>query len=204
MITKMSYELANSIVDKYIKLVGKKIENSNLDFRYYRYSDLDFNDFSNAAKLIVAFRFYNNNPNTYKYANWADEGLVMYPYDFISDEKYNQLTRLIKDSSDYLKLRIEISNSQISDCFNYFGESETVSSFLNFCKQIYNDDFYWHKVFERINLKCDIEKDDYFSFLYRKEESQINKNTSVDSSHLNKKKRIGFLSAVNRLFKNTK
>jgi hypothetical protein len=191
--SKMGFKLANSIVNKYIELMGNPIG-------YYCYSDLDIIDFCNAAKLIIAYRIYNSKPDVDKYASWADTGITMYSMHFIPDHKYTQLNKLPKDTHEYIDILNQIKINSINDFLSYLGERESVVSFSNYCKQIERDNNFWHKVYERINILCDINNFDEISNYYKNEESKTYENIKIESSTDSLKKQYTFLSRVYRFF----
>jgi len=189
----MSLDQASEIVNCYINLM----QNPTIG-HYYSTSQLDINDFANATKLFTARSFYYSNPIVENYVSWADQGIIMYPMSFMSDYFLSELKKLDKSSQNYKQEKHNITFKSEEEQRNSCDKIETLDSFLKYLKQIgKSDPKFWHKVFEYLNLSCDVGKLDEISYLYQEEES-LKETGSKNSSFLKEKKSQNIF---NKLFK---
>lgn len=162
---KMSYNTADKIVDLYSGLL---VNIKNLkQYERYGYSHLkgyDVVDIANAMKLIIAYRFFNNEKfeDTNNYVSAASSALSAFSFQFFPDEiaqklKLIDLTDDRQAILDYSKLTRDSEQLEMNKLLN---PQETPESFFQYCISLgkTNPD-YWETVYSRIGITWETDND---------------------------------------------
>jgi len=201
----MSYITADKIVDLYSGLL---INIKNLrQYQKYGYSDLkgyDVIDIVNAMKLIIAYRFFNNEKieDTNNYVSAASSAISAFSTQFFPDEiaqklKLIDLTDDRQAVLDYFKLT---RDSDLLEMNKLLNPQETPESFLKFCTFLgtTNTD-YWETVYSRLGITWETNNDRdriYFiiknKYLFTRTENQekITTSLTIKEKHLSSPKNI--------------
>ncbi len=200
---QMSYDSADKIIDIYSTLL---INIGHLKgYKKYGYSDLkgyDIVDVSNAIKLMIAYRFFNDGrENTSKleeikeYVSVSEAALSAFSFHFFPDGVAHELGQI--DPSDLQEAVLEkirlTKGSENYEWNKIIRPQETTSSFFTFCQTIRNKDpDFWEKVYSRIGITWESNnwKDRIYFIIKHKDYFVESKNDEncLDSLELSKKK----------------